>query len=312
MRYPAGSIDLAGSRPNIVLFLADDLGIGDLGCYGNDTLRTPNIDRLAQEGVRLTQHISAASVCTPSRAAFLTGRYPIRSGMVSSDGYRVLRWTASSGGLPPNETTFGEILQEQGYSTGLIGKWHQGLNCERRSDHCHHPLNHGFDYFYGMPFSLMGDCKLSLHSEKRARLESQFSLAAQSLALASLTLALGRAAGLLPAPWKLSASVAGAAVLASAASRLTHALIKHGDCFLMRNHLIVEQPMVLERTSPQMLREAVAFVERNKKGPFLLFISWLHVHSPLVTTEKFLGTSKHGLYGDNVEEMDWMAKFWML
>uniref|UniRef100_F6UW23 Sulfatase N-terminal domain-containing protein n=2 Tax=Ornithorhynchus anatinus TaxID=9258 RepID=F6UW23_ORNAN len=304
---PSGSIDLAGSRPNIVLFLADDLGIGDLGCYGNDTLRTPNIDRLAQEGVRLTQHISAASVCTPSRAAFLTGRYPIRSGMISSDGYRVLRWTACSGGLPANETTFGEILQEQGYSTGLIGKWHQGLNCERSWDHCHHPLNHGFDYFFGMPFSLMGDCQLSLHSEKRARLENQFSLAAQSLALASLTLALGRATGLVPAPGKLSASVAGAAVLAFVASRLTHALIKHADCFLMRNHLIVEQPMVLERTSPQMLREAVAFVERNKKGPFLLFISWLHVHSPLVTTEKFLGTSKHGLYGDNVEEMDWMV-----
>nr|XP_038029008.1 arylsulfatase D-like [Anas platyrhynchos] len=67
------------SKPNFLLILADDLGIGDVGCYGNDTIRTSNIDGLAKEGVRLSQHIAAASVCTPSRAAFLTGRYPIRS-----------------------------------------------------------------------------------------------------------------------------------------------------------------------------------------------------------------------------------------
>ncbi|POI34327.1 hypothetical protein CIB84_001921 [Bambusicola thoracicus] len=69
------------TQPNFVLLLADDLGIGDVGCYGNDTIRTPNIDRLAREGVKLTQHITAAPLCTPSRAAFLTGRYPIRSGL---------------------------------------------------------------------------------------------------------------------------------------------------------------------------------------------------------------------------------------
>ena len=66
--------------PNIVIFLADDLGIGDLGCFGNDTMKTPNIDRIASEGAKLTHHIAASSVCTPSRAAILTGRYPIRMG----------------------------------------------------------------------------------------------------------------------------------------------------------------------------------------------------------------------------------------
>ncbi|KAM7365240.1 hypothetical protein PAMP_016185 [Pampus punctatissimus] len=73
------------NKPNFVLMMVDDLGIGDLGCYGNKTLRTPNIDQLAQEGVKLTQHVAAASLCTPSRAAFLTGRYPIRSGRCSWD-----------------------------------------------------------------------------------------------------------------------------------------------------------------------------------------------------------------------------------
>ncbi|XP_023562661.1 arylsulfatase E [Octodon degus] len=128
------------SQPNFLLLMADDLGIGDLGCYGNSTLRTPNIDQLARDGVRLTQHLAAASVCTPSRAAFLTGRYPIRSGMVSYNGYRVLQWAGVAGGLPPSEITFAKILKEKGYTTGLIGKWHLGLNCASPRDHCHHPL----------------------------------------------------------------------------------------------------------------------------------------------------------------------------
>ncbi|KAM9203363.1 LOW QUALITY PROTEIN: arylsulfatase D-like [Mergus octosetaceus] len=108
------------SKPNIVLLLADDLGIGDVGCYGKTTIRTPDIDCLAREGVKLTQHIAVAQLCTPSRAAFLTGRYLIRSGMASSNQYRALQWNAGSGGLPENETTFAKLLQQQGYTTGLI------------------------------------------------------------------------------------------------------------------------------------------------------------------------------------------------
>ena len=69
------------SKPNVVIFVADDLGIGDVGCFGNNTMKTPNIDKIADEGVKFTQHIAAAAVCTPSRAAFLTGRYPIRLGI---------------------------------------------------------------------------------------------------------------------------------------------------------------------------------------------------------------------------------------
>ncbi|KAL7983761.1 hypothetical protein Chor_000637 [Crotalus horridus] len=145
------------SKPNILILMADDLGIGDLGCFGNDTIRTPNIDQLAKEGVKLTQHISASSLCTPSRSAFLTGRYPIRSGMAATTERRVKAGPGTTGGLPTNETTFATLLQQQGYITGIIGKWHQGLNCESHNDHCHHPLNNGFDYFYGDPFSLVND-----------------------------------------------------------------------------------------------------------------------------------------------------------
>ncbi|VTJ88724.1 Hypothetical predicted protein [Marmota monax] len=109
------------SRPNIVLLMADDLGIGDPGCYGNKTLRTPNIDRLASGGAKLTQHLAASPLCTPSRASFMTGRYSVRSGMASWNRIGVYIFTASSGGLPPSEVTFAKLLKSQGYSTALIG-----------------------------------------------------------------------------------------------------------------------------------------------------------------------------------------------
>ncbi|XP_049727710.1 arylsulfatase L isoform X1 [Elephas maximus indicus] len=304
---PSGCRDLSGSRPNILLLMADDLGIGDVGCYGNTTLRTPNINRLAEDGVTLTQHIAAAPTCTPSRAAFLTGRYPLRSGMVSSSGNRVLQWTAVSGGLPESETTFAKILKNQGYATGLIGKWHLGLNCESPSDHCHHPLNHGFDYFYGMPFSMMGDCLRWDLSEKRAGLELKLNFCVQILALAVLTVAAGKLTGLVSVPWMPVVWLTIVAVLLCVISHFVGTLIVHADCFLMRNHSITEQPMLFQRTTSLMLQEAVSFIKRNKHGPFLLFVSFLHVHVPLVTTEKSLGKSVHGLYGDNVEEMDWMV-----
>ncbi|XP_066213778.1 arylsulfatase L isoform X1 [Saccopteryx leptura] len=299
--------DVSGSRPNFLLLMADDLGIGDIGCYGNDTIRTPHIDRLAQDGVRLTQHLAAASVCTPSRAAFLTGRYPVRSGMVSSDGLRVLQWTAAPGGLPPNETTFAKILRDRGYATGLIGKWHLGLSCASASDHCHHPLSHGFDHFFGMPFSMMADCARWGLSEKRLHLERPLRGGAQAVALAALTLTAGKLARLLSVPWRPVPWAVALAASLWAASCSVGTLIVHADCFLMSNRGITEQPMRPARTAPLMLKEVSSFLARNRARPFLLFVSFLHCHTPLVTTESFLGTSAHGLYGDNVEEMDWMV-----
>jgi len=110
---------LTSAKPNVLIFLVDDLGIADLGCFGNDTIKTPNIDRLAEEGARLRHDVTPDSICTPNRAAFLTGRYPIRSGLASDEGQvRVLIFTAGSGGLPQNETTFAEIASAAGYKTG--------------------------------------------------------------------------------------------------------------------------------------------------------------------------------------------------
>lgn len=128
-------------RPNIVFILADDLGYGDLACYGATDIRTPNIDRLAREGVKFRQFYVAANTCSPSRAAFLTGRYPLRSGV------NAVLFHDTPEGLPLAEVTIAEILRDAGYATGMVGKWHLGQNEEFM------PWNQGFDEFFGVPYS---------------------------------------------------------------------------------------------------------------------------------------------------------------
>lgn len=130
------------------MIYADDLGYGDLGCYGNPSIRTPNLDRMAAEGMRFTDFYSAAEVCTPSRAALLTGRYAIRSGMCS-DQYRVLR-ARSIGHLPDSEVTLPQLLKGRGYATGMVGKWHLG---NWANEPAGHPMKHGFDFYFGLPHS---------------------------------------------------------------------------------------------------------------------------------------------------------------
>uniref|UniRef100_A0ACB8FIT7 Uncharacterized protein n=1 Tax=Sphaerodactylus townsendi TaxID=933632 RepID=A0ACB8FIT7_9SAUR len=227
-------------------------------------------------------------------------------GMADFGGFRVLQWIGGSGGLPPNETTFAKILQKQGYTTGLIGKWHQGVNCEHRIDHCHHPLKHGFDYFYGIPFSMMGDCQVTQPPEMAVALKIRLWSYTQLIALAVLTLMVAKCTHLVPLSWKIIFLLALFGLLFFVSWFSSYGFIRYWNCVMMRNYEITEQPMKVERGTSLMLREAISFIERNKHGPFFLFVSFLHVHTPLVTTENFTGKSIHGLYGDNVEEMDWM------
>jgi arylsulfatase A len=131
--------------PNIIIIFADDLGYGDLSCYGHPTIRTPSIDKMAAEGMMFTQFYVGANVCTPSRAALLTGRLPIRYG-VAGDENRGVFFPNSSKGLPVSEITIAKALKSK-YQTGIIGKWHLGHLPAFL------PTSHGFDYFFGIPYS---------------------------------------------------------------------------------------------------------------------------------------------------------------
>ena len=130
--------------PNFIIIFADDLGYGDLGSYGHPTISTPKLDKMAIEGMRLTQFYVGSSICTPSRASLLTGKLPIRTGMY---GKRSVLFPDNAGGLDSKEITIASALKNYDYKTACIGKWHLGHLKE------YMPTNHGFDEFYGIPYS---------------------------------------------------------------------------------------------------------------------------------------------------------------
>ena len=131
----------AQNNPNIVIIFTDDQGYADVGCFGAEEYETPNLDKMASEGIRFTDFYVAQAVCGASRAALLTGCYPNRINMLGAPGPN------SKHGINPDEVLIPEMLKNKGYSTGMFGKWHLG----------HHkkslPVHHGFDEYYGLPYS---------------------------------------------------------------------------------------------------------------------------------------------------------------
>jgi arylsulfatase len=132
-------------QPNIIIIFADDLGYGDLSSYGHPTIRTPKLDQMAAEGMRFTQFYVGANVCTPSRAALLTGRLPVRSGMWGEK--TGVFFPNSASGLPHSEITMAQALKKKNYQTALVGKWHLGSLPQFL------PPKYGFDYYFGIPYS---------------------------------------------------------------------------------------------------------------------------------------------------------------
>lgn len=233
-------------KPNIIIILADDLGYGDLACYGHPTIRTPNLDRMAQEGMRFTDFYSAGEVCTPSRAALLTGRLPIRNGMCS-DKRRVL-FPDSAGGLPAGEITIARALKKQGYATGAVGKWHLGHLPQ------YLPTSHGFDSYFGIPYS---------NDMDRTEMAPK-----------------GREA-------------------------ILHPKSDYFNVPLLRGEKILERPPDQSQLTRRYTEEGMKFIRDHKKEPFFLYFAHTFPHVPLFASEKFLGQSRRGLYGDAVEELDW-------
>ena len=137
----------AAERPNIILIVADNLGYGDIGCFGSKVNSTPELDQMAAEGMKLTTFYSASSVCTPSRAAFMTGCYPQRVSMELSGTRRVVLQPVAQKGLNPGEITVAELLREKKYATHCIGKWHLGDQPQFL------PMAQGFESWLGVPYS---------------------------------------------------------------------------------------------------------------------------------------------------------------
>ena len=208
--------------PNIVFIFTDDLGYGDIGSFGAIDIKTPNIDRIAEEGIKFTEFYSASSVCTPSRAALLTGRMPQRFGLNG------VLFPESLTGMPTNEYTIAEMLKDNGYATGMVGKWHLGHMRE------YMPLQQGFDFFYGIPYS--NDMESTVYYRGN-KLENHFP-----------------------------------------------------DQSLMTKKLTVE---------------AINFIEDVKESKFFLYVAHPMPHVPLYASNKFIGSSKRGIYGDVIQELDW-------
>ncbi|WP_116108975.1 sulfatase [Lewinella sp. IMCC34191] len=243
--------DGLNAKPNVIIIFADDLGYGDLGVYGHPTIRTPNLDRMAMEGQKWTNFYVGASVCTPSRAALLTGRLPVRSGMASRTN-RVL-FPDSRNGLPESEVTLAEQLQSAGYATACIGKWHLGHK------EPYLPTNNGFDYYYGIPYSNDMDIR----------------------------------AGLLDGVGYFD-------FFTTPAGRETESY----NVPLMRNTEVIERPADQTTITRRYTDEAINFIKDHREKPFFVYLAHNLPHVPLFASDSFLHTSKRGLYGDVVAEID--------
>ena len=221
-------------QPNLVIILTDDQGFGDLGCYGAEGFATPHLDQLAAEGLRLTAGYVPATVCTPSRAALLTGCYPRRVGL-----HEAVLFPFSEHGLAVQEQTIADLAAAAGYRTACIGKWHLGHQPEFL------PTQQGFDRFFGVPYSNDMDRHLYRHNGFQAP----------------------------PLP-------------------------------LYDDQQVVEAGPDQRQLTQRFTRAAVDFLESCGDQPFFLYLAHVMPHRPLHASSRFAGSSKLGLYGDVIQEID--------
>jgi len=259
----------AAGKPNIVLIFADDLGYGDLGCYGATLVKTPRIDSLASDGRKFTDAHSASAVCSPSRYGLLTGSYPLRRNFWGPTP----TWTQELT-IDTQTLTLASLLKESGYATACIGKWHLGLGDPKpdwNGDLKPGPLELGFDYFFGNPGVNSYPPFVYVENHRVVGLDPEDPLVPGK-----------PSAFIRKFPEKGIGNIGGA----DEAHRL------YDD----------------EQVGTTLREKSIEWLRQQKADqPFFLYLATTHIHHPFTPAKPFIGTSECGLYGDFVHELDWMV-----
>eukprot|EP01005_Ploeotia_sp_CARIB1_P001624 NODE_53_length_1964_cov_569.356015_g52_i0.p1 GENE.NODE_53_length_1964_cov_569.356015_g52_i0~~NODE_53_length_1964_cov_569.356015_g52_i0.p1 ORF type:complete len:503 (-),score=88.00 NODE_53_length_1964_cov_569.356015_g52_i0:373-1881(-) len=240
---------VSGKRPpNFIVVYGDDIGYGDLNVYGHPTSSTPNLDRMALEGMRFVQFYSAAPICSPSRTSLMTGRLFPRAGIFSGH-WNSTRSTGSAvfnpesvGGLPMDEVTMANIFSDNGYATGGLGKWHLGIG----KDGHYLPIHRGFQSYFGIPMT-QNECV------SKPRLNPE----------------------------------------------------RFGPCPIFHNETIAVQPADVPDIDAKYVNNAKDFITNNRDRPFFFYFASHHTHLPQFASKRFLNTTRRGLFGDSLAEVDW-------
>jgi arylsulfatase A-like enzyme len=255
------------ARPNVVIIYADDLGYGDVGCYGATKLKTPRIDRLAREGRMFMDAHSASAVCTPSRYALLTGRYPFRKNLYSPVFHK--RGLV----IDANRLTMADLMKEQGYATACIGKWHLGFGDETpdwNGELKPGPLELGFDYYYGIPVVNSHPPFVYVENHRVVGLDPRDPFI------------YGVRAATREFQEKFGLETIGGARAA---------------------HELYDDRLV----GKVLAQKAVNWLRDHADEPFFLYLATTNIHHPYTPQQRFDETSECGRYGDFVHELDWIV-----
>ena len=266
--------------PNVVLIFADDLGYGDLGCYGATHVQTPNIDRLASEGRRFTDAHAVSAVCTPSRFALLTGQYPVRGN--GGRGIWGPAWISSPLLIDPDRLTVADLFRERGYRTAAFGKWHLGF--KREKNDWQEPLRPGprdlgFDHYFGVP--VVNSAPPYVYVENESVVGND---PADPLRL--------RPRGSSEPPTPITP------LPPEAAQRTPSQFL--GAVEAHRTYDDYEVGTTIAERS-------IAWIEQQPEAPFFLYLAPTNIHHPFTPAPRFQGTSQCGLYGDFIHELDWIV-----
>ena len=278
------------ARPNILIILADDLGYGDLGCYGATKIKTPNMDRLAAEGVRFTQGYAPSSTCTPSRFSLMTGEYAWRQ----KDRKNSILDGDAPLCIEPGRLTLPALLHQAGYETGIVGKWHLGLGDGHTPVDFNHeikpgPLEAGFDYCYIIPATVDRVPNVWIENHRVVGLDP-----ADPITVSYATnISDGPTGAEHPELLKQKADKQHSGTIINGISRI--GFMKGGRAARFKD----------EELATTIVNQSVKFIEQHRASPFFLEAALFEPHVPRVAGKPFVGTSECGIRGDVIEQIDW-------